>query len=175
MRNQLPLPFPQDPHVDEAQVRGSHSAALLTGCYLRGCGQDRGIAVEPDVHGFVVQLVIFARAGLQIVDVRSFGVGVATGMCVGQIVGQYLFQSHESSRAFFKNSTPELDLLVELAKTHAGCLGARLTGGGFGGATINLVRRDQVEEFMRTVAAQYEQRTGRKTIPMLCQIVDGAR
>jgi len=47
--------------------------------------------------------------------------------------GQYLFQSHESSRDFFKNSTPELDLLVELAKSHPGCLGARLTGGGWGG------------------------------------------
>ncbi len=45
----------------------------------------------------------------------------------------------------FKNSTKELDLLVELARKHAATLGARLTGGGFGGATIKLdqTRRDQ--------------------------------
>jgi galactokinase len=89
--------------------------------------------------------------------------------------GQYMFQSHESSRENFQNSTPELDALVELARAHPACLGARLTGGGFGGATINLVRRDGAEDFMRTVAKQYEQRTGRATEPMVCQIVDGAK
>jgi galactokinase len=89
--------------------------------------------------------------------------------------GQYMFQSHDSSRENFHNSTPELDVLVELARAHPAGLGARLTGGGFGGATINLVRRDGVEDFMRTVGKQYEQRTGRATEPLLCQIVDGAK
>ncbi|HKI68218.1 MAG TPA: galactokinase family protein, partial [Verrucomicrobiae bacterium] len=45
--------------------------------------------------------------------------------------GQYMFQSHESSRDYLKNSTAELDTLVELARKIPGCLGARLTGGGF--------------------------------------------
>src|SRR6267378_4206704 len=88
--------------------------------------------------------------------------------------GQFMFQSHESSRDFLKNSTPELDMLVDLARAHPGCLGARLTGGGFGGATINLVSYHQAEAFMKTIAEQYEQRTGRKTKPVVCQIVDGA-
>jgi galactokinase len=88
--------------------------------------------------------------------------------------GQYMFQSHESSRGFLKNSTAELDLLVEIAREHSATLGARLTGGGFGGATINLVRRDQVEAFISFMAAQYQQKTGRVMRPMLCQIVDGA-
>jgi galactokinase len=89
--------------------------------------------------------------------------------------GQYLFQSHESSRDFFRNSCYELDLLVELARVQQSCLGARLTGGGFGGATINLVRRDEVEAFSRAMATSYERRTGRKLDPMVCQIVDGAK
>ncbi len=88
--------------------------------------------------------------------------------------GQYMFQSHESSRDFFKNSTPELDILVELARAHPGCLGARLTGGGFGGATINLVAYHQAEDFMAVMARQYAERTGHKIQPLLCQIVDGA-
>lgn len=88
--------------------------------------------------------------------------------------GQYMFQSHESSRDFLKNSTPELDVLVELARSHKACLGARLTGGGFGGATINLVAHHQAEEFMATIARQYGERTGHKIQPILCQIVDGA-
>jgi galactokinase len=88
--------------------------------------------------------------------------------------GQYMFQSHESSRDFLKNSTPELDLLVELARAHPGCLGARLTGGGFGGATINLVPYHQAESFIEQMARHYEKRTGHKLQPVVCQIVDGA-
>ena len=88
--------------------------------------------------------------------------------------GQYMFQSHESSRDFLKNSTPELDLLVELARAHPGCLGARLTGGGFGGATINLVSYHQAEAFMEFMARQYETRSEHKLQPVVCQIVDGA-
>ena len=88
--------------------------------------------------------------------------------------GQYMFLSHESSRDYLKNSCPELDLLVELARAHPGCLGARLTGGGFGGATVNLVAYHQAEEFLRHMSEQYEQRAGRKMTPRVCQIVDGA-
>ena len=104
--------------------------------------------------------MVFAEKALNDDDHRQFG--------------QYLFLSHESSRDFLKNSCPELDLLVELARAHPGCLGARLTGGGFGGATINLVAYHQADDFMKTIAEQYEQRTGRKTKPVVCQIVDGA-
>lgn len=88
--------------------------------------------------------------------------------------GQFMFQSHESSRDFLKNSCAELDLLVELARQHPGCLGARLTGGGFGGATINIVAYHQAQNFMETIARQYEERTGQKIKPVVCQIVDGA-
>jgi galactokinase len=88
--------------------------------------------------------------------------------------GQYMFQSHESSRDFLKNSTPELDLLVELARRHPACLGARLTGGGFGGATINLVPHHQADIFMSYMAQEYPARSGHPLKPMFCQIVDGA-
>jgi galactokinase len=88
--------------------------------------------------------------------------------------GQYMFQSHESSRDFLKNSCEELDILVELARKHPGCLGARLTGGGFGGATINLVAYHQAENFMGHMAKEYEVRTGHKITPTACQVVDGA-
>jgi galactokinase len=91
-----------------------------------------------------------------------------------QQFGQYMFQSHESSRDFLKNSTRELDILVELARQHPGCLGARLTGGGFGGATINLVAHHQAESFMQHMSAKYEERTAIKLSPLVCQIVDGA-
>jgi galactokinase len=107
-----------------------------------------------------IQRVMFGARALRDGDFQQFG--------------QYMFQSHESSRDFLKNSCPELDVLVELARAHPACLGARLTGGGFGGATLNLVERAHVEKFMHAISQAYEQRTGRTMQPMLCQIVDGA-
>ena len=91
-----------------------------------------------------------------------------------QQFGQFMFQSHESSRDFLKNSTKELDLLVELARQQPGCLGARLTGGGFGGATINLVAHHQAEAFISQMSRLYHERTGVALKPLVCQIVDGA-
>jgi len=91
-----------------------------------------------------------------------------------QQFGQYMFQSHESSRDFLKNSTKELDVLVALARKHRGCLGARLTGGGFGGATINLVKYHEAENFIEHMKREYEKAVGVKMTPIVCQIVDGA-
>ncbi len=88
--------------------------------------------------------------------------------------GQYMFQSHESSRDFLKNSTAELDVLVELARQHPACLGARLTGGGFGGATINMITHHEAESFIAHMTAGYEKQTRVKTGPLVCQVVDGA-
>jgi galactokinase len=87
--------------------------------------------------------------------------------------GQYMFQSHESSRDFLKNSTAELDALVELARQHPACLGARLTGGGFGGATINMVKHHEADRFIAHMVAGYEKKLGVKTHPLVCQVVDG--
>ncbi len=83
--------------------------------------------------------------------------------------GGLMLQSHASSRDWFKNSAPELDLLVELAAAHPACLGARLTGGGFGGSTINLVRNSGVHEFIAAMTENYESRSGRRIEPLLCQ------
>ena len=107
-----------------------------------------------------IQRAVFAERALREDDHRQFG--------------QFLFQSHESARDHLRNSCPELDLLVELARQHPGCLGARLAGGGFGGATANLVSYHQAEDFMEVMARQYEERTGHKMRPFVCQVVDGA-
>ena len=88
--------------------------------------------------------------------------------------GQLWFDSHESSRVNFENSTPELDYLIELAKSIPGALGARLSGGGFGGITIHLVRKDQAEEYARKVCAAYKLRTGIDAEYYICELGDGA-
>ena len=72
-------------------------------------------------------------------------------------------------------SCPELDLLVELAVSHPACFGARLTGAGFGGCTVNLVAQDGVEDFVRWLKAAVREKSGREVPIEVCQAVDGAR
>lgn len=89
-------------------------------------------------------------------------------------LGNYLSLSQESLRDQLHASCAELDLLVELARGHAGCFGARAMGAGFGGATVNLVAYHSAEPFMAHMVKSYEAKTGRKLEPFVCQIVDGA-
>ena len=88
--------------------------------------------------------------------------------------GRLWFDSHESSRVNFENSTEELDYLVELAKSVPGGLGARLSGGGFGGITIHLVATDGAEEYAKRVQAGFKARTGIDAEYIICAIGDGA-
>ncbi len=87
---------------------------------------------------------------------------------------QYLTFSHESLRDFYRTSSPEQDLLVHLARDHPACLGARATGNGLGGATVNVIMWAQMDAFMKFMAGEYEQITGRKLTPTFCRVVDGA-
>lgn len=89
--------------------------------------------------------------------------------------GALMFASHESSRVNFENSTPELDALVAIARKQIGVLGSRLTGGGFGGATVSLVRRDAAEEIAEAFRGEYREKTGHVCQTYLCEIADGAR
>jgi galactokinase len=83
--------------------------------------------------------------------------------------------SHASLRDDFEVSCPELDLLVELAQGLDGVLGARLTGAGFGGCTVNLIRADSVEAFQREVIERYYRETGLSGRMYVCRASDGLR
>jgi len=76
--------------------------------------------------------------------------------------GKLMAESHESLRDDYEVSSDELDLMVELAQQVEGVYGARMTGGGFGGCTVNLVRNESVEEFRARVAEGYERVTNLK-------------
>jgi galactokinase len=76
--------------------------------------------------------------------------------------GELMRQSHESLRNDYEVSCPELDIMVEIASRQPGVLGARMTGGGFGGCTINLVRKETVPQTTMHIAAEYSRRTGVK-------------
>ena len=92
-----------------------------------------------------------------------------------EVFGKLLYESHESSRVNFENSCQELDCLVELSKAIPGCLGARLSGGGFGGISIHLVKENEAETYRERLTTAYAQQTGKKTETLVCSIGAGAR
>ncbi len=75
-------------------------------------------------------------------------------------VGKLMNLSHESLRDDFAVSSPALDTIVEIAQLQLGCLGARMTGAGFGGCAVALVENHQADAFVATVQAQYHRETG---------------
>lgn len=91
-----------------------------------------------------------------------------------ETLGRLMFESHASSKEAFENSTQYLDMLVDIARTLPGCLGARLTGGGFGGATINMVYREHAEAFVAELTKQYKEKSGKEPQAWIVEASDGA-
>lgn len=81
---------------------------------------------------------------------------------------------HASLRDLYEVSCPELDVMARLAQGLAGCHGARLTGAGFGGCTVNLVAREQAQAFSQSLSAGYEAETGLHPEIYICRASAGA-
>ena len=88
--------------------------------------------------------------------------------------GKLMAESHRSLRDDYEVSCKELDLMVELAQNIDGVYGARMTGGGFGGCTVNLVAEENVEEFRARVAMEYERGTSLRPEIYVCKAANGA-
>lgn len=89
--------------------------------------------------------------------------------------GRLMFAGHASLRDLYEVSIPELDRLVALAAEIPGCLGARLSGAGFGGCTVNLVRDEAAAGFIQTLKAGYRTATGKDALVYRCRASQGAR
>ena len=88
--------------------------------------------------------------------------------------GTLMGESHLSLRDDYEVSSDELDLMVKLAQKVDGVYGSRMTGGGFGGSTVNLVKEEMADEFRTRVAAGYEQVTKLKPEIYICIAANGA-
>ena len=104
--------------------------------------------------------VVTAAAALRATDWSKFG--------------ELMFESHRSLRDDYEVSCKELDLMVEFAKKIDGVFGARMTGGGFGGCTVNLVKNESVDEFKKIIARDYEKATGLSPEIYVCSASQGA-
>lgn len=89
--------------------------------------------------------------------------------------GQLMYKSHESLRDLYDVTGVELDALFSAARNVDGCIGSRMTGAGFGGCTVSLVRKDKLDAFQRSVSQSYTAQTGLIPDFYVCHIGDGAK
>lgn len=88
-------------------------------------------------------------------------------------LGKLLNESHSSLRYLYEVTGKELDALATAAQSHPACAGSRMTGGGFGGCTISIVKTEAVEDFKKYVLERYEKQTGYKAACYDAEISDG--
>lgn len=106
------------------------------------------------------QRAIKAVAALKENDVETFG--------------KLMNASHISLRDDYEVSCKEIDILVELAWSMEGVIGSRITGGGFGGCTVSIVKNEAVDSFIETIGSKYEEKVGHKAEFYVVEIGDGA-
>jgi galactokinase len=123
--------------------------------------------------------VVFRRARHVISEIeRTFRAAEAVRVSDWLAVGQLMYASHTSLRDDYEVSCWELDVVVEIAEAigiNGGIFGCRMTGGGFGGCTIALVKTEAVKTISRTIVADYQKRTGVEAMIFSSRPAAGAR
>jgi galactokinase len=181
------VPLPADAHFWIFNTHTKH--ALVDGFYAarhrecmeaaRGLGvnllfETNGTALEAGKAGLVPEVFKRAKHIVEEIErVEATRAALARGDLAA--VGRLLTASHRSSQGLFENSTPELDFLVDTLTATAHVFGARLTGGGFGGAVMALTSGAFGEDQARAVVASYEARFGAKPDVLHAQTGDGAK
>ena len=107
-------------------------------------------------------------------DVRT--VGAVAALKNNDIIkfGQLMNQSHISLRDDYEVSCEEIDILTELAWSVDGVIGSRITGGGFGGCTVSIVKNESIDLFKSTIGEKYKEKTGIEPEFYIAEISDGA-
>ena len=123
--------------------------------------------------------IVFRRARHVITEIaRTLATAKAISASDWARVGDWMYASHASLRDDYEVSCPELDCVVEIARelgTGAGVIGCRMTGGGFGGCAVSLVRTEAVVEVQRKIAQAYQSRTKIEPATFVSRPADGAK
>ena len=91
-----------------------------------------------------------------------------------ELFGRLMNASHESLRYDYEVSCEEIDILVDLAQAMPGVIGSRITGGGFGGCTVSIVKNDAVDQFISEIGKTYQEKVGHEAEFYVVDIGDGA-
>jgi galactokinase len=181
-----------DPDVTVLIINSQVRHSLATGEYAKrradchAAAETLGVAALRDVkiddlngHRAKLDPTVFRRARHVVGEIeRTKAAARAIGHDDWPAVGAAMYASHESLRDDYEVSCDELNLLVDLAAAlgpEKGVIGARMTGGGFGGCTVSLVRTDAVEPVSRTIGESYRERTGIEPTMFATRPAGGAR
>ena len=181
------VPFPEDAHLWIFNTREKH--ALIDGLYARrheeclAAAKGVGVALLTDLTPAQLQSrvgklpPVLAKRARHIVEEQARVLATVTALQRGDLatVGRLLTASHRSSQDLFENSTPALDQLVDLLEQHPAVFGARLTGGGFGGAVIALTRDGFTEADAAQIGRSFATNHDRAPEMLHLQVADGAR
>ena len=111
-------------------------------------------------------------------DVRTLKTAEALKVGDWETVGAQMYASHDSLRDNYEVSCPEIDALVEIARgigMNGGVIGSRITGGGFGGCTVSLVKTDKVDEITQILKKEYKRLVGKDATIFSTRPAQGAR
>ena len=144
--------------------RSRRSAACVTS--LPRCWRTAGDRIDP----------VARRRAEHVVSENDRVLATVEALASGDLaaVGRLFAESHASLRDRFEVSSPELDAMVGIATAVPGVIAARMTGAGFGGCTVNLVRHDAVEALRTAVDERYQAMTGLSPRVFAVDAVDGA-
>lgn len=148
----------------ERRASCEKAAQLLGHTLLREVSMDELMASKDKILAAENGEQLFKRARHAVgEDVRTLKMKDALIAGDWKTVGEQMYASHESLRDDFEVSCPEIDALVEIARNigwEGGVIGSRITGGGFGGCTVTLVKTDKADEIAKKIAEEY-----RKAVP----------
>ena len=116
------------------------------------------------------------RRALHVITENDRTVKAADAMRSGDAVGlgRLMQQSHVSLRDDYEVSSDALNAMVECASAHEACYGARMTGAGFGGCAMALIRAEAAEDFVRHTSTTYQEKTGHEPAVYVCRATNGA-
>jgi len=136
----------------------------------------RDVSVEPfEAHAADLPEIIRNRCRHVVTEIRRVMEG-SQALNAGdlELFGNLMRASHASLRDLYQVSCEELDVMVESAEGLPGFWGGRMTGGGFGGCTVNLVDAKETGRFVREIKARYQEKTGIQPDVYVCSAADGA-
>ncbi len=159
-----------DSAYNERRQQCEEAAAFFGVKMLRDVAMDQFAARAGELSD------VTRRRARHVISENARTVAAAAAMKQGDAValGRLMNESHDSLRDDFEVTNEELNVIVERSRNVEGCLGARMTGAGFGGCAVALVQTDHADAFVTAVTAAYHEGTGLRPSAYVCQASDGA-
>jgi galactokinase len=128
-------------------------------------------------HRHLINNDILEKRALHVISENFRVAEAAKSLKAGKLkeFGQLMYASHQSLKDLYEVSGVELDTIVEFCKNYENCIGARMTGAGFGGCAIALVKKEKMEDFTEKLRTYYKSKIGYEPSVFASAIGDGVR